>query len=339
MPPIPVGLVGYGSAGATFHAPLIRSVPQLRLQSVVTSRAEQVAQLGGRRAVSSVAEALADPEIQLVVIASPSATHFEGARQALEAGKHVVVDKPFALKVSEADELIALAKKKGRALSVFQNRRWDGDYLTVKRLIREGLLGTVYHYEAHYDRYRPEIRQRWREQPGPGSGMLYDLGPHLVDQALQLFGKPDAVMADAFGQRPGSETIDYFHIVLQYGARRAILHASMLAPAPGPHFTVHGDRGSFTKFGMDPQEDFLKAGKGPRDPGWGVDTRDGELALADGSRRSVATERGSYETFYVRMAEHIAGRGPAPVDPADARDGLKVIEEVIRRSQPFWPPG
>ncbi len=331
MPPVPVGLVGYGSAGATFHAPLIRSVPQLLLKSIVTSRVERVAALGGPRAVASVAQMLADPDIQLVVVASPSASHFEVARQALEAGKHVVVDKPFTLTAGEADELIVLAKRKGCALSVFQNRRWDGDYLTVKRLIREGVLGTVYHYEAHYDRYRPEIRQRWREQPGPGSGMLYDLGPHLIDQALQLFGTPDAVMADAFGQRPGSQTIDYFHIVLQYGARRAILHASMLVPAPGPHFTIHGDGASFTKYGMDPQEDFLKTGKGPGDAGWGVDTRDGELALPDGSRRTVPTERGSYEAFYLQMAEHIAGRGPVPVDPADAREGLKVIEAVIRR--------
>ena len=332
---ITVGLVGYGSAGATFHAPLIRAVPQLRLKSIVTSRREQVARLGGPGAVGTVAELLADPEVQLVVVASPSAAHFDVAREALEAGKHVVVDKPFTITVEEAERLMALAARQGCALSVFQSRRWDGDFLTIKRLMAEGRLGTVYHYEAHYDRYRPEIRVRWREQAGRGSGMLYDLGPHLIDQALQLFGMPGAVMADAFGQRKGSETIDYFHIVLEYGAMRAILHASMLAPGPGPHFMVHGDRGSFLKYGMDPQEDFLKAGKGPGDAGWGADPEAqwGEFVSADGARRKVETERGAYEAFYTQMAEHMAGRGPVPVDPAGARDGLVVMEAVLKSAQ------
>jgi scyllo-inositol 2-dehydrogenase (NADP+) len=334
MRTISVGLVGYGSAGSVFHAPLILATPALRLKSVVTSRAEQVRALGARP-VARVAELLADPEIELVVVASPSDTHFEIACAALEAGKHLLVDKPFTITAAEAGELIALAGSKKRALSVFQNRRWDGDFVTVKRLLAERALGAVYHYEARYDRFRPKVRARWRELPGPGSGTLYDLGPHLIDQCLQLFGMPQAIAADAFAQRVGSEAVDYFHLVLHYGKMRAILHASVLVTEPGPHFTVHGDGGSFLKYGMDPQEDFLKAGKGPRDPGWGVDAPAlyGELVLADGSRRKVETECGAYQDFYSAMADCISGSGPVPVDPADARDGLVVLEAAMRSAR------
>ncbi|MGD0499303.1 MAG: oxidoreductase [Bryobacteraceae bacterium] len=332
MDGIPVGLVGYGVAGAFFHAPLIRRTPGLRLASVATSRKDQVERLPGGRAVSRVAELLANPSIQLVVVATPTSTHFEIARAALLAGKHVVVDKPLALTVREGDELISLAQRQGRVLSVYQNRRWDGDYLTVKRCVSSGWLGTLYHYEAHYDRYRVEVRARWRERAGPGSGMLYDLAPHLIDQALQLFGMPEAVSADVFAQRPGAETDDYFHLVLHYGRMRAILQASMLMPRPGPHFAIHGDRGSFFKYGMDPQEAALKAGGMPGDPGWGAEDPAlyGELFSADGSRRTVETLPGGWEAYYAAMAACLAEGGPPPVDPADARDGLRVIEAAMR---------
>ena len=335
MRDIPVGLIGYGIAGAVFHAPLIRACPQLRLAAVASSRKDQVEALGGVRAVATVAELLSDPDIQLVVVASPSDTHFELAAAALEAGKHVVVDKPFTLTAAEADELIDRAAKSGCALSVFQSRRWDGDYLTVKGLMAEGALGTVYYYEARYDRFRPQIRARWRELPGPGSGILYDLGPHLIDQALQLFGMPRAVSADAFAQRPGGQAIDYFHLALDYGPMRAVLHGSVLAPGAGPHFSIHGDGGSFLKYGMDPQEDALKAGMRPGDARWGVDdpSLHGELTSADGSRRRVETERGRLEAFYREMAEHIARGAAAPVDPRGARDNIAVIEAALRSAQ------
>jgi scyllo-inositol 2-dehydrogenase (NADP+) len=335
MDAIPVGLVGYGVAGSFFHAPLIRGTPRLRLASVVTSRREQVERLPGVRAVSGVAELLADASIQLVTVASPTSTHFEIARAALLAGKHVVVDKPLALTPSEGDELIELARKQGRILSVYQNRRWDGDFLTIKRCISSGWLGTVYHYEAHYDRYRVEVRPRWREQPGPGSGILYDLGPHLIDQALQLFGLPLAVTADVFAQRPGAQAIDYFHLVLHYVRMRAILHGSMLTPRSGPHFAVHGDGGSFVKYGMDLQEEALKAGGMPGDPGWGADDPAlyGEVFSPDGSRRTIETLPGGWEEFYAGMAECIGNGGPPPVDPADARDGLRVIDAAMRSAE------
>ena len=335
MRDIPVGLIGYGIAGAVFHAPLIRACPQLRLAAVASSRKEHVEALGGVRAVATVAELLRDPEIQLVVVASPSDTHFELAAAGLAAGKHVVVDKPFTLTAVEADELIDRAAKSGCALSVFQSRRWDGDYLTVKRLMAEGALGTVYYYEARYDRFRPQIRARWRELPGPGSGILYDLGPHLIDQALQLFGMPRAVSADAFAQRPGGQAIDYFHLALDYGPMRAVLHGSVLAPGAGPHFSIHGDGGSFLKYGMDPQEEALKAGMRPGDARWGVDdpSLHGELTSAGGERRRVETERGRLEAFYQEMAEHIARGAAAPVDPRGARDNIAVIEAALRSAQ------
>jgi scyllo-inositol 2-dehydrogenase (NADP+) len=335
MRDIAVGLIGYGIAGSVFHAPLIRACPQLRLAAVVTSRKERVEALGGVRAVATVAELLSDPEIQLVVVASPSDTHFELACAALAAGKHVVVDKPFTLTAAEAEELIHRAAKSGCALSVYQSRRWDGDYLTVKRLMAEGALGTVYYYEARYDRFRPQIRARWRELPGPGSGILYDLGPHLIDQVLQLFGMPRVVSADAFAQRPGGQSIDYFHLMLDYGPMRAVLHSSVLAPGPGPHFSIHGDGGSFIKYGMDPQEEALKAGQRPGDAGWGEDDPSlyGELTSADGRQRRVETEHGCLENFYREMADHILRGAAVPVDPSGARDNIAVIEAAFRSTE------
>lgn len=321
--PIPVGLIGYGFAGSTLHAPLIHAVPQLELKTIVTSRSSP-----------GVRDVLADPTIQLVVVATPTATHFEIARDALQAGKHVVVDKPFTITTREADELIALARNARRMLSVFHNRRWDGDYLTVRHCIEQGWLGNIYHYEAHYDRFRPQVRNAWREKPGPGSGILYDLGVHLIDQALQLFGLPHGLTADAITQRDEAETIDYFHLALDYGRMRSILHGSMLIAGPGPHFAVHGDRGSFLKYGMDPQEDALMAGKTPDDPQWGVDPpeRYGELITAGGSRRRIETIRGSYETYYAAVARSIETGAPPPVNPIEARNAIQLIEAALRQS-------
>jgi len=327
VPQIAVALVGYGYGGSVFHAPLIRAVPRLRLAVVVTSRREQVAAIPGARAAATLAEALDDPQIKLVVVVTPSASHFEVARQALRAGKHVVVDKPFALRVAEADELLALAGRHGCLLSVYQNRRWDGDFRTVRRLIEQGSLGAVYHYEAHFDRFRLKAREVWRDQPGPGSGILYDLGSHLIDQALVLFGMPRAVTADVFAQRPGARAIDYFHLVLDYGPMRAILHGAMLVPGRGPHFSVHGDAASFLKYGMDPQEEALAAGRAPA----GDDPANyGVLISANGEKRVIETLDGDYPCFYEQMADSMEHGAPLPVNPADSRDGLAVIEAALR---------
>jgi scyllo-inositol 2-dehydrogenase (NADP+) len=333
MPSIPVGLIGYGLGGSIFHAPLIQAVEGLRLAAVVTSQRERVEKDSpGVPVLATTAELLADSDIRLVVVASPSTTHFDVARAALRAGKSVVVDKPFTATAQEAQHLIDLAAEKGLFLSVYQNRRWDGDFLTVKKLIGDGVLGEIFHYEAHFDRFRLDIRTGWRETGGRGSGILYDLGAHLIDQAVHLFGLPRTVTADVFAQRRGAVAPDYFHLVLEYGRMRAILHGATVVKSPGPHFAVHGDQGSFVKYGMDPQEDALKAGARPGDRGWGVDdpSQYGELTDVDGAKRRVETLIGGYENYYQLVADAMLRGGGNPVDPKGSRDGLVVIEAAMR---------
>jgi scyllo-inositol 2-dehydrogenase (NADP+) len=328
-----VGLIGYGLAGSVFHAPLIRSVSGLKLGKIVTSRRPQVAQdLPGVLVAAGIAEVLSDPAIDLVVVASPSALHFEHARAALLAGKHVVVDKPLSTASREASALIELAEGRGRVLSVFQNRRWDNDYLTVQHVIKQGWLGKVLHYEAHFDRFRPQIKAGWREQAAAGAGILYDLGVHLIDQSLHLFGMPRAVTADLIAQRADAKVDDYFHLVLDYFPLRVILHAATLVVEPGPRFLVHGDGGSFLKYGSDGQEDALKRGLRPGDPRWGADSPGnyGELTPAGGARRKVETLRGGYERYYEALAACLENGGAPPVDPRDSRDGLIIIEAAQR---------
>lgn len=305
----------------------------MELSAVVTSRRAKLAQnLPGVRAVHAIDELLSDPEVRLVVVASPTGLHFKHARAALEAGKHVVVDKPFAVTSDEARELMELAAARGRVLTVFQNRRWDNDFRTVRHCIDQGWLGTVYEYEAHYDRFRPDIKPGWREEDLPGSGLLYDLGSHLIDQALVLFGMPEAVSADVFPQREFAAVPDYFQLNLHYGRMRAVLHAANLVCAPGPHFAVHGDAGSFLKYGMDPQEEALKAGRRPEGETWGEDEplEYGWLVRAGGERRRIETLSGSYQSFYREVAASIADGGPPPVPAKDARNGLRIIEISLK---------
>ena len=330
---IKIGLAGYGLAGSVFHAPLIGAVPRLRLAAVASGRHEQIARdLPGVAAVAGIGDLLSDPAIDLVVVASPTALHFDHAKAVLLAGKHVVVDKPLAVTSQQADELIATATAQQRVLTVFQNRRWDGDFLTVRRCIDEGSLGEVNYYEAHFDRFRPQIKEGWRELPQPGSGILYDLGAHLIDQALHLFDMPRAVTADILAQRDAARVEDYFHIVLDYGQRRVVLHAATLVAAPGPRFLIHGSAGSFVKYGMDGQEDALKRGQRPCDENWGRDELefDGELTPAGGVPRTIETERGAYQRFYEKLAECLLDSAAPPVDARNARDGLLIIEAARR---------
>jgi len=333
--PLGVGLVGYGFAGQIFHAPLIAALPGLRLTAIASSNPQRVAADWPDLPVEAEPEALfAREAIDLVVIATPNSSHYPLAAAALAAGKHVVVDKPFTVSLSEAKALKAQAEASGRSLAVFHNRRWDADFLTLRTLIREGTLGEIVYLESHFDRYRPEVRERWREQAGPGSGIWYDLGPHLLDQALQLFGPPEAIHADIVAQRQGAVTDDYFHVQLLYGARRVVLHASMLVAAPGPRFIVHGTRGSYTKMGLDPQEEQLRAGLRPQHAGWGIDRRDGTLTLGqDGAAQThaLATVPGNYPAFYTAMRDAIHRRGTTPV-PADEAIAVMELIELGRQS-------
>jgi scyllo-inositol 2-dehydrogenase (NADP+) len=319
---IRVGLAGYGLAGSAFHAPLIRACEGMELTAVLTSRDVP-------ERVGSLDELLERSD--LVVVATPNTTHFEITAAALNAGKHVVVDKPFTVTVDEADALIALAKQRERVLTVFHNRRWDSDFLTVRKMLPS--LGEIMLFEAHWDRFRPAIKQGWREVPQPGGGVLSDLGPHMIDQALVLFGMPDAVSADLLAQREGAQVDDYFDLTLHYGERRVCLRCSTLVAEPRPRFAVHGTGGSFVKYGLDPQEAQLKAGMDPRDQGFGVDPVNGAIAFGDGARGEVPSERGNYLALYERVGNGIVGNVPPPVEPADARAGLMLIDLARRAAE------
>lgn len=329
--PLRVALIGYGFAGKTFHAPLIRSVPGLALGTVVSRDAGKVhADLPDVDVRGRAEEVFADPRLDVVVIASPNDTHAPLARAALEAGKHVVVDKPFALDLAQARSLAAIAQQQGRVLSVFQNRRWDSDFLGVRQLIAQGTLGEVTHFESHIDRFRPQVRARWREQAGAGSGLWYDLGPHLVDQALSLFGLPERVWASLATQRDGGEVTDWAHVVLEYGERRVILHAGMLVAGGSARFTVHGTQGSLVKPKIDVQEAQLIAGMRPGDAEWGIDPDDLLFYDGDGQVTHLTTPRGDQSRYYAAFRDAVLDRGAAPVTPRQAITVMAVIEAAMQ---------
>lgn len=318
---IRVGLVGYGLAGKAFHAPLILSCDRMELAAVLTSR-------DAPAPVRTLDELIERSD--LVVVASPNQTHFPIAKAALEAGRHVVVDKPFTVALDEADELIALAEQKGRVLSVFHNRRWDSDFLTVRKIMPR--LGEVMLFESHWDRFRPQIKEGWRERPEAGGGVLSDLGPHHIDQALQLFGTPEAIGADICTQRANAVVDDYFDVTFHYGRRRVRLCCSTLVAEPRPRFAIHGTGGSYIKLGLDPQEAQLKEGLEPGDPSFGIDSRDGIFVGPTGEAESVPTSKGNHPAFYEGMADAILEGAPSPVAPQDARDGLLLINLARRAS-------
>lgn len=329
-----VGVIGYGFATGTFHAPLIAGVAGLRLAAISSSDPAKVRRDWPEVVVESSPQALlARAEIDLVVIPTPNDTHYPLASAALAAGKHVVVDKPFTVTLEQARALKEEAARAGRVLSVFHNRRWDADFLTLKQLLASGELGRVVHFESHFDRYRPEVRARWREQAGSGAGLWYDLGPHLLDQALRLFGVPEAINLDLAMQRDGAQVDDWFHGVLRYGPLRVILHAGMVVPATTPRLLVHGTLGSFVKYGLDRQEEDLKAGKRPPAQDWGVDPVPFELGIWSDGRvvtRKLTCLPGDYPAYYAAMRDAMLGRGPAPVSVDEAIRVMALIELGVR---------
>ena len=328
--PLKVGLLGFGYASATFHAPLIASTPGLQLAAIASSRPSDVLATWPHVSVMATpAELLAQPDIDLVVVATPNATHAPLAAQALVAGKHVVVDKPFTLNLSEAQDLIALAQSHNRLLSVFHNRRWDSDFLSIRDLLAQGFLGRITHFESHFDRFRPLVRHRWRESAQAGGGLWFDLGPHLVDQALQLFGAPQSLWLDQAQQRDASQTDDWFHAVLSYGQMRVILHATALSAHLAPRFTVHGTRGSLIKQGLDTQEDALKAGQRPGSPAWGRDPNGLELHLLNDVDQMTAYTQpclhGDYLQYYKQIHDAVTQGKSNPVPPHEALSVMKLI--------------
>lgn len=326
--PVRTALVGFGYAGRTFHAPLIAACPALSLEAVVSRQAEAVAEAWPpARVLATLDQALTDPAIDLIVLATPNALHAAQAEAALNAGKAVVVDKPFTLTAAEARRLAALAAERGLLLSVFQNRRWDADFLTLQGLIAEERLGPVVRFESRFNRYRPEVRDRWREGGGPGAGIWYDLGPHQIDQALVLFGRPLGVSCDLAILRPGGRAADYAHAVLRYADKRVILHADMVTPAPDARFAVHGAHASWLKDGLDVQEEQLKSGMPVGAAGWGVDPHPGVVVDGPtGAREAVAGPPGDYPAYYDAVARAIRDGAPNPVTPRDAVAVMDVLE-------------
>lgn len=321
-----VGLVGFGFAGKVFHAPVIRATTGLRLTTIVQRHGAPDPLYKDVEFVRSVDELLTRP-IDLVVVATPNTSHHPIAKQCLMAGRHVVVDKPFTTTLAEAEDLVRVAKQQrgGRIVSVYQDRRYTGDFATVQKVVSEGVVGRVVIYESHFDRFRPERKPNaWREENLPGSGVWFDLGPHLFDQALLLFGIPDAIGADIRIERPEAIVDDAFDVTLYYPHTRALLRSSMMAPPLGPTWIVHGTKGSFIKYGMDPQEAALKAGRTPTEPDWDVEppVLYGKLTTPDGTK-VVPTLRSSFARYYENVRDVILGTAQLAVTPEWSLDVMR----------------
>ena len=352
--PIRVGVVGFGFVSKTFHVPLLKATDGYRITAVSSSHPEVVAAvLTNVDVVSDPKLLAAHPNIDLVVIASPNETHAPLAELAMRAGRNVVVDKPFTITVDEARHLAAVARDNKVLLSVFQNRRWDSDFLTIQDAIRQDLTGRVVLFESRIDRYRPDVRDRWREVPGPGAGLLYDLGPHLIDQTLLLLGIPEDVHATLAKQRRGSKTDDFFQLVLRYGEMIATLGAGSLVSGGGPRFALHGERASVIKQKPDIQEDQLRAGMVPGSPDWGLDPDDAVLYDgASANTRALSAARGDQRGYYVALREALLGRAPNPVPPEQGatvmaiieaamlsdKEGRRVVPELTEEERASWSP-
>ncbi|MGH6893688.1 MAG: Gfo/Idh/MocA family oxidoreductase [Dongiaceae bacterium] len=281
---------------------------------------------------------IARQDIDLAVIASPNDTHAPLALAALEAGKHVLVDKPFTVTVAEADAVAATARRANRIAAVYQNRRWDADFLTLRNVLESGTLGEIVTFESRIDRYRPGVPDRWRDRPGPGAGLLYDLAPHLMDQALVLFGWPDWIEAEAMTQRKDASVVDAFFLRLGKGRLRMHLSAGALFADSGLRFGVHGTRGSFVKTGIDVQEDKLRAGASPRAPGFGAEPEVNwpmvtTIEHGKPTARRVATEPGRYLSFYEGLRKAIEGGGPVPVTAEEGRRVMLLIELALEANR------
>ena len=329
---IRVGLIGFGFVSKTFHVPLLKATDGYKITAVSSSRPADVSAVLRDVDVVSDPKVLATrPDVDLVVIASPNETHAPLAELAMRAGHNVVVDKPFTITVDEARHLAAVAREKDVLLSVFQNRRWDSDFLTIQDAIRRDLTGRVVLFESRIDRYRPDVRERWREVPGAGAGLLYDLGPHLIDQTLLLFGIPDSVQATLAKQRRGARTDDFFQLVLRYGEMVATLEAGSLVSGGSARFYVHGERASVVKQKPDVQEDQLRAGVLPGSRDWGLDPDDAVLYDgATGDTRALKTARGDQRGYYVALREALHGRAPNPVPPEQGSSVMAIIEAAFR---------
>ena len=319
-----VGLIGFGLAGQAFHAPIIRGVPGMELACILERHTDNAKKrYPGVRLVRTLDEMLSDKSIGLVAVATPNDSHFSYTKACLEADRDVVVDKPLTATMREAEELVNLAQQRRRLMTVYQDRRWDGAFLTVKKLVNSGTLGSVAEYEARFDRFRLDAKPgAWREVADfPAAGVLWDLGPHLIDGALVLFGEPETISASALMQRASSQIDDAFDVIMQYPRLRVTLRARIIAYAPSHHLLLHGTQGSFVKYGMDPQEEILRSEHCPNGPdwgkNWGLEPKEkwGTLTRVGEDPHKVETERGDYRGFYANVRDAIEGKAPLDVPP------------------------
>ena len=339
MNPIRTAVVGFGLSGRVFHTPFIDLSPKFSLTHIVQQSQKTAQAVYPEVTLCSFEAVLANEAIELVVIATPNELHYQMTDAALEAGKHVIVEKPFAATHEQGKRLVEKAAELNKAFLVFHNRRLDGDFLTVKKLVDSKVLGEIVDYEAHYDRFSPGIHQKqWKEKADPSISILYDLGTHIIDQTVALFGRPHAVTAHLAIQRLHSKIVDSFSIVLDYRSFNATLKSGMLVREPGPRYVIHGRAGSFVKYGIDPQEDDLKAGMLPNDDEWGRESPEhwGVLHTELNSqvfRGTIETEPGNYMVFY----DHVYGvirKGKAPLlQPEEALITLEIIDLAIKSHQ------
>jgi predicted dehydrogenase len=336
MNPVKTAIASYGMSGEVFHAPFLHTNPKFELVKVLErTKNRSLEKYPYITVMKTYEDIIHDPEIELVIVNTPDHTHYELAKKALIAGKHVIVEKPFVQKVTDGEELIRISHDHNKILSVFQNRRWDGDFLTVKKIIEDKVLGKIVEFEIHFDRFRNYIKEgSWREDASTGTGTVFNLGSHLIDQALILFGQPQSVTADVRILRPGGSIDDYFNIWLDYPEIKVILKSTYLAKEPGAKFTVHGMNGSFIKFGVDPQEEMLKAGHWPDEKDWGKDLEEfyGKLNTKlnhEDINCRVKTIPGNYKVYFDNIYEAIREKTGLLVTPEQALDNIRIIEAVF----------
>ncbi len=339
MEPINTAIASYGMSGIVFHGPLLETHSGFRICKILERHKHDSADRHpGALLVRGYDEILKDPEIELVIVNTPDYLHFGMAMEALDAGKHIVVEKPFALKSEEAEKIIALGREKGLMVSVFQNRRWDGDFLTVKKVIEDGSLGRLVSFESHFDRFRNYVQESWKEEKRLGAGTLYNLGSHMIDQALHLFGMPDYLYADVRAQRTGSEVDDSFDIFMHYPQVKCLVRGSYLVKEPGPRYTLHGTHGSFLKYGLDPQEQALKDGEIPGTGNWGAEDQSAFGYLRSefsgkAQKQQIPTIPGNYLVYYDNIYDHLRNDAPLLVLPEEARDVIRIIEAAYESAE------
>jgi scyllo-inositol 2-dehydrogenase (NADP+) len=337
--PIRVGILSYGMSGKVFHCPLLHVNKNFKMQKIMQRSAnDALERYPYVHVVRTAEEIINDSEIDLILVNTPDHTHLTYAQAALEAGKHVVVEKPFIHEIAEGENLIELARKKNRILTVFQSRRWEGDFMTIQKIIKNGVLGRLVTYEAHFDRFRNFIRESWKENAELKASTLYNLGSHLIDQALSLFGMPEAVYADLRKQRTGSQVDDLFDLNLYYPNLKVTLKSSYLVREPGPRFMLHGTEGSYVKYGTDPQEEALIRGHYPDEPDWGSEPESNWGILnttLNGLhfRGAVETIPGCYHEFYNLLYDSIVNGKELAVKPEESLNGIKIIKAAYESDE------